>query len=192
MPVQGIEGDHRVEPVAELRREEVADRLLVPPLGIAGETDGPNAHLPRPGIGGHDQDDIAEIGMPAGIVGQGGMIHDLQQDVEDIRVGLLDLIGFTGDAKGRDQKAIRNMFSPEFRNRLDAVITFNALDRKVMGMIVDKMIEELQEQIVDKKVRIELDRGGPGVVVGAGLRSRLRGPAVAALDHAGDRRCPGR
>ena len=66
-------------------------------------------------------------------------------------------IGFTGDAKGRDQKAIRDLFSPEFRNRLDATITFNALDRSVMGMIVDKMVGELQEQLVDKKVRIELE-----------------------------------
>jgi ATP-dependent Clp protease ATP-binding subunit ClpA len=65
-------------------------------------------------------------------------------------------IGFTGDGKGRDQKAIREMFAPEFRNRLDATITFNALDRRVMGMIVDRMVGELQEQMIERKVRIEL------------------------------------
>ena len=65
-------------------------------------------------------------------------------------------IGFMTDNKGREQKAIKNMFSPEFRNRLDATITFNALDKKVMGRIVDKMIGELQNQLAEKKVRIEL------------------------------------
>jgi ATP-dependent Clp protease ATP-binding subunit ClpA len=71
-------------------------------------------------------------------------------------------IGFTGDAKGRDQKAVRDLFSPEFRNRLDTIITFNALDRRVMGMIVDKMVRELQEQLADKKVRIELTPAARG------------------------------
>ncbi|MEN8143088.1 MAG: AAA family ATPase, partial [Thermodesulfobacteriota bacterium] len=65
-------------------------------------------------------------------------------------------IGFMTDNKGREQKAIKNMFSPEFRNRLDATITFNALDRKVMGQVVDKMIAELQTQLIEKKVRLEL------------------------------------
>jgi len=65
-------------------------------------------------------------------------------------------IGFTGNSKGRDQKAIREMFAPEFRNRLDATITFNALDRQVMGLIVDRMIGELQELMAERKVRIEL------------------------------------
>ncbi len=65
-------------------------------------------------------------------------------------------IGFTTENKGREQKAIKNMFSPEFRNRLDATITFNSLDKKVMKKIVEKMIGELQDQLKEKKVRIEL------------------------------------
>jgi len=65
-------------------------------------------------------------------------------------------IGFTADNRGKEQKAIKGMFSPEFRNRLDATITFNPLDKKIMVLVVDKMINELQEQLVEKKVRIEL------------------------------------
>ncbi|MCA1765578.1 MAG: AAA family ATPase, partial [Desulfobulbaceae bacterium] len=65
-------------------------------------------------------------------------------------------IGFTADNRGKEQKAIKGMFSPEFRNRLDATITFNSLDQKVMAMVVDKMINELQQQLAEKKVRIEL------------------------------------
>jgi ATP-dependent Clp protease ATP-binding subunit ClpA len=65
-------------------------------------------------------------------------------------------IGFMAESKGREQKAIKSMFSPEFRNRLDATITFNSLDKKVMKKIVEKMINELQDQLKEKKVRIEL------------------------------------
>jgi ATP-dependent Clp protease ATP-binding subunit ClpA len=67
-------------------------------------------------------------------------------------------IGFMADSKGREQKAIKGMFSPEFRNRLDATITFNSLDKKVMKKIVEKMVAELQEQLQEKKVRIELSQ----------------------------------
>lgn len=65
-------------------------------------------------------------------------------------------IGFMADNKGREEKAIKGVFSPEFRNRLDATITFNSLDKKVMTRIVDKMVSELQTQLTEKKVRIEL------------------------------------
>ncbi len=65
-------------------------------------------------------------------------------------------IGFMAESKGGEKKAIKDMFSPEFRNRLDATITFNSLDKKVMNLVVDKMVNELQAQLVEKKVRIEL------------------------------------
>jgi ATP-dependent Clp protease ATP-binding subunit ClpA len=65
-------------------------------------------------------------------------------------------IGFTGDTKGRDQKALKELFSPEFRNRLDGIITFNALDTSLMEKIVDKMIEELQAQLTDRRITITL------------------------------------
>ncbi|MEW6502304.1 MAG: ATP-dependent Clp protease ATP-binding subunit ClpA, partial [Thermodesulfobacteriota bacterium] len=67
-------------------------------------------------------------------------------------------IGFTGDTKGRDQKALKDLFAPEFRNRLDGIITFNALDKKLMEQIVDKMVHELQAQLADKKVTIALSK----------------------------------
>ncbi|MDH3455090.1 MAG: ATP-dependent Clp protease ATP-binding subunit ClpA, partial [Desulfuromonadales bacterium] len=65
-------------------------------------------------------------------------------------------IGFVSDNSGRDQKAIKNLFSPEFRNRLDAVISFGNLDKKVMECIVDKLIHELELQLAEKKVTIHL------------------------------------
>lgn len=65
-------------------------------------------------------------------------------------------IGFMSSKKGRDQKVLRDMFSPEFRNRLDAIITFNSLEPLVMELIVDKMIGELQERLADRNVVIRL------------------------------------
>ncbi|WP_448872320.1 ATP-dependent Clp protease ATP-binding subunit ClpA [Desulfobulbus propionicus] len=65
-------------------------------------------------------------------------------------------IGFLGDSKGKEQKAIKNMFSPEFRNRLDAIITFAPLSPETVEKVVDKMVGELQQQLTDKKVEITL------------------------------------
>ena len=44
------------------------------------------------GVGRHDDDDVAEIGLAAVVVGQRAVVHHLQQDVEDVRVRLLDLV----------------------------------------------------------------------------------------------------
>jgi len=60
------------------------------------------------------------------------------------------------DAAFKGKKAVENFFSPEFRNRLDAIITFNRLRPGIMRKIVDKFIRELNDQLVAKKVRVEL------------------------------------
>lgn len=68
-------------------------------------------------------------------------------------------IGF-GDLEnsGEDDKAVKKFFSPEFRNRLDAVIKFNKLKKTVVKSIVDKFILELNDQLKDKQVQINLDK----------------------------------
>jgi len=66
-------------------------------------------------------------------------------------------IGFgdtKGDSTGKGKKAIEKIFSPEFRNRLDGIVTFNALDREIMAMIVDKFMKEFADQLTVKKVSI--------------------------------------
>ena len=65
-------------------------------------------------------------------------------------------IGFMADKKGGAQKALHNLFSPEFRNRLDSVITFNALKKPMIEKIVDKMVAELEIQLNEKRVCISL------------------------------------
>jgi ATP-dependent Clp protease ATP-binding subunit ClpA len=68
-------------------------------------------------------------------------------------------IGFGQTHKGAEskgKKAIEKLFSPEFRNRLDEIITFNALNLDIMEMIVDKFIAELNQQLAIKKVALTI------------------------------------
>lgn len=65
--------------------------------------------------------------------------------------------GFVGSSnKGKDTKAVNRLFSPEFRNRLDGIISFAALDTDVMEKVVDKLLQELVTQLAEKKVSISL------------------------------------
>ena len=66
-------------------------------------------------------------------------------------------IGFErGEREGDDEEAIEKMFSPEFRNRLDAVVSFSSLSPDVMGKVVDKFVMELESQLSDRDVTITL------------------------------------
>ena len=58
----------------------------------------------------------------------------------------------------KGEKAIEKIFSPEFRNRLDAIVPFNTLSIEVMGMIVDKFITELALQLKEKNVLISISK----------------------------------
>jgi ATP-dependent Clp protease ATP-binding subunit ClpA len=62
-------------------------------------------------------------------------------------------IGFTKSAASGDEMAdIKRMFTPEFRNRLDAIVSFAALDKEVILRVVDKFLMQLEEQLHEKKV----------------------------------------
>jgi ATP-dependent Clp protease ATP-binding subunit ClpA len=66
-------------------------------------------------------------------------------------------IGFGREKRvGDDKEAIKRMFSPEFRNRLDAVVSFEDLTPSVVSKVVDKFIAQLEMQLSDKSVSIEL------------------------------------
>jgi ATP-dependent Clp protease ATP-binding subunit ClpA len=67
-------------------------------------------------------------------------------------------IGFVTSKKGKDQSAINRIFAPEFRNRLDAIVTFSALDSEAMQHVVDKLIKELVGQLAEKRVSIKLSQ----------------------------------
>ncbi|MDP6981145.1 MAG: ATP-dependent Clp protease ATP-binding subunit ClpA [Myxococcota bacterium] len=66
-------------------------------------------------------------------------------------------IGFGGGKAGSVSKALERLFSPEFRNRLDEIVVFEALPESVMGQVVDKFVKELEGQLAERKIAIELD-----------------------------------
>ena len=73
-------------------------------------------------------------------------------------------IGFGGGEQqdtrvAKGMKAVENLFSPEFRNRLDGIIPFNGLSIGIMERIVDKFLKEVEEQLAEKNIRFELSPG---------------------------------
>jgi len=67
-------------------------------------------------------------------------------------------IGFQEQDTSLDgMEAIKKLFTPEFRNRLDAIVQFSPLDVEVIKTVVDKFLTELQAQLDDKKVQLDVD-----------------------------------
>ncbi|MBM3554374.1 MAG: ATP-dependent Clp protease ATP-binding subunit ClpA [Alphaproteobacteria bacterium] len=78
-------------------------------------------------------------------------------------------IGFLREErKGDDEEAIKRLFTPEFRNRLDATIAFEALPPEIVAKVVDKFIRQLEEQLADRHVRIELTDAARSWIMGRG------------------------
>jgi ATP-dependent Clp protease ATP-binding subunit ClpA len=91
-------------------------------------------------------------------------------------------IGFTNAREAGDEMAdIKRMFTPEFRNRLDAIISFRALDEEIILRVVDKFLMQLEDQLHEKKVEItfssalraHLAKKGFDPVMGARPMARL-------------------
>jgi ATP-dependent Clp protease ATP-binding subunit ClpA len=67
-----------------------------------------------------------------------------------------NVMGFAKNEKLNENKAINKFFAPEFRNRLDAVVAFDSLSIDIVTKVAGKFIEDLEKQLVDKKIKIEI------------------------------------
>jgi ATP-dependent Clp protease ATP-binding subunit ClpA len=68
-----------------------------------------------------------------------------------------EAIGFGRESRvGEDEDAIKRLFTPEFRNRLDATIAFAGLSPEIVGRVVEKFVMQLEAQLADRNVTIEL------------------------------------
>lgn len=79
-----------------------------------------------------------------------------------------NLIGFGGGAPSGPRQAVEKTFSPEFRNRLDGIISFRSLSEEVMLQVVDKFLSELQQRLADKKVSANLSAGARALLARRG------------------------
>jgi len=83
-------------------------------------------------------------------------------------------IGFGRERReGEDTAAVERMFTPEFRNRLDAVISFAPLSKEVILQVVEKFVLQLEAQLMDRGVSIELTRPAAEWIADRGYDDRM-------------------
>jgi ATP-dependent Clp protease ATP-binding subunit ClpA len=84
-------------------------------------------------------------------------------------------IGFGRDLQksGEDDKAVKNYFRPEFRNRLDAICKFNKLEKNSMRLIVNKFINEMNELLIDKGIRVKLSDSAVEHIIDQGFDPKM-------------------
>jgi len=82
-------------------------------------------------------------------------------------------IGFGSQDKDYTDAELKKFFTPEFRNRLDAVITFNKLGRETTIKVVDKFIDELREQVKEKGIRIKINAEATNWLITKGFDSKM-------------------
>jgi ATP-dependent Clp protease ATP-binding subunit ClpA len=91
-------------------------------------------------------------------------------------------IGFGRDRReGEDTAAIERTFTPEFRNRLDAVISFGALPREVIIKVVEKFVLQLEAQLLDRDVTIELSEEAAQWLAEKGYDDRMGARPLARV-----------
>ena len=82
-------------------------------------------------------------------------------------------IGFGGQEKEYSDKDLKKFFTPEFRNRLDGIITFNKLAKETMVKIVTKFIDELRAQVKEKSIKIKLDKESTNWLITHGFDPKM-------------------
>jgi ATP-dependent Clp protease ATP-binding subunit ClpA len=93
-------------------------------------------------------------------------------------------IGFTAQDHTSDgMEAIKKVFTPEFRNRLDAIVAFNPLSLDVIGHVVDKFLVELESQLEEKKVSMVLDDEARVWLAERGYDPKMGARPMARLIH---------
>ena len=82
-------------------------------------------------------------------------------------------IGFGTQEKDYTDKDLKKFFTPEFRNRLDGIITFNKLGKDSMTKVVVKFIDELRGQVKDKGIKIKLDKESTNWLIAKGFDPKM-------------------
>src|SRR6266849_1631033 len=90
--------------------------------------------------------------------------------------------GFTRNKReGDDHEAINRQFAPEFRNRLDAIVSFAHLNADVIGMVVEKFVLQLEAQLADRDVTIELSEPAKAWLIQRGYDEQMGARPMARV-----------
>jgi ATP-dependent Clp protease ATP-binding subunit ClpA len=82
-------------------------------------------------------------------------------------------IGFGAQEKDYSDKDLKKFFTPEFRNRLDGIITFNKLAKETMVKIVNKFVDELKAQVKDKNIKVKINKEAVNWLIEKGFDSKM-------------------
>ena len=82
-------------------------------------------------------------------------------------------IGFGAQAKDYSDADLKKFFTPEFRNRLDGIITFNKLGKETMVKVVNKFLDELRNQVKEKAIRIKVDKEATNWLIEKGFDPKM-------------------
>ena len=83
------------------------------------------------------------------------------------------VIGFSNQDNDYEDKELKKFFAPEFRNRLDGVITFNKLSKETMIKIVGKFLVELKAQVKDKQIKLTISNDAIDYLVDRGFDKKM-------------------
>src|SRR5206468_2631232 len=83
--------------------------------------------------------------------------------------------------EGDDHEAINRQFAPEFRNRLDAIVSFAHLNADVIGMVVEKFVLQLEAQLADRDVTIELSEPAKAWLIEHGYDEQMGARPMARV-----------
>ena len=84
-----------------------------------------------------------------------------------------NVIGFGTQEKEYSDKDLKKFFTPEFRNRLDGIVTFNKLTKETMVKIVTKFVDELRAQVKEKGIKIKLDKESTNWLIAKGFDTKM-------------------
>jgi ATP-dependent Clp protease ATP-binding subunit ClpA len=90
-------------------------------------------------------------------------------------------IGFGAQEKDYSDKELNKFFTPEFRNRLDGIITFNKLAKETMTKVVVKFIDELREQVKEKGIKIKLNKEATEWLITEGFDPKMGARPLARV-----------
>lgn len=82
-------------------------------------------------------------------------------------------IGFGAQEKAYSDADLKKFLTPEFRNRLDGIITFNKLGKEATIKVVDKFIDELRNQVKEKGIRIKIDKEATNWLIDKGFDPKM-------------------